>query len=155
MATEIISKRCSKCKDDKYAAQKRYLKTKKGKAARKRYQQSKKGKAANRKGLRKYFKTEKGKATYKAYYKTDKGKAIRRAARKRFYIRYPNRLKAKGAVSSAIRVGKLPHPDTLQCYYCPESAKQYHHWHGYKPEHWLDVVPICQKCHPKLRVKFA
>lgn len=100
---------------------------------------------------RKYQKTTKGKATQKRYEQTEKGKATRRTILKHFYARNPNYLKAKHAVSNAIRDSKLPRSDTLLCHYCPKPTKQYHHWHGYEPEHWLDVVPICTECHLKCK----
>jgi len=102
---------------------------------------------ACKKAQRKYHKTAKGKNTQKRYEQTEKGKATRRLAIKRFVVRNPNYHKARHAVSNAIRDGKIPRPDTLHCYCCKEKAEQYHHWNGYEPEHWLDVWPVCIKCH--------
>ena len=110
---------------------------------------------SRKKAQRKYQKTTKGKATQKRYEQTEKGKAVCRATLKRFYSRHPERRNATTYVNNAIRDGKLPHPDTLQCYYCPAQAEQYHHWHGYESEHLLDVVPTCAKCHHKFRKKIA
>ena len=104
----------------------RYLRTEKGKVAQRRYRQSKKGKF-----------------TIKRFQQTDKMKT----AQRKYYLKYPERRKARSAVDWAIRSGKLPRPDSLQCHYCNCLAKEYHHYKGYKPEYWLDVVPVCMKCH--------
>jgi len=138
-----------------------YRKTSKGQATQKRHRQSEKGKVANHKAGKKYQKTTKGKATHrkaiKKYLKTEKGKA----KIKRYYVHYPERLKAKRAISNAIRSDKLPRPDTLQCHYylqnpdCEKQAQQYHHHKGYAPKHWLDVIPVCIPCHNKSNRKIA
>ena len=78
----------------------------------------------------------------KKYKKTDKGKATR----KRHDARQPNQRKAGTAINHAIRAGKLPRPDTLPCHNCRTKAEQYHH-PNYEPEYWLDVIPLCRKCH--------
>ena len=166
MATEIISKRCSKCKETKPLSEfhkdtskkdghrfyckmcqrdsvRKYDQSDRGKAKRKQYTQSEKGKVDNRKAVRKYSKTEKCRIVQKRHRQTEKYKA-----RAKFYeIRNPQKIKAKTAVRRAIEDGRLPRPDSLQCHYGEHPAKQYHHWYGYAPEHWLDVIPVCYKCH--------
>lgn len=102
----------------------------------KRYRQTKKGKAVNLRAIKKYQKTE-------------KGKAVKRASIKRFFARNPNQLKAVNAVKKEIRIGKIPKPSFYKCK-CGKQAEQYHHHKGYAPEHWLDVVPVCKKCHRKI-----
>lgn len=139
------------------AVHKRYRKSEKGKVATKHYKQSEKGKAADKR----YVQSEKGKITrrkaWSRYAATEKGKAIikccNRAIIKRYKVRHPERLKAHEAVNIAVRKGRLPRPDSLQCHYCPAQAKEYHHYKGYAPEHWLDVVPVCTKCHNKIPKK--
>lgn len=117
----------------------------------KEYSQTEKGKAR----YKRYKQTEKGKATQKRYRQSDKGRKVDTRGKKRFGIRHPEQIKAKKAVKRAIKTGKLPRPDTLLCHYrlqhpdCEYHAKQYHHWHGYAPEHYLDIVPVCMKCHIK------
>ncbi len=52
---------------------------------------------------------------------------------------------AHRSVSMAKRAGLLtPCP----CERCgdAESTTYFHHW-SYEPEHWLDVIPLCCKCH--------
>ena len=161
MATEIISKRCPKCKQKKTLSE--FYKNRSEKdglqgwckscfnAKVKAYQQTEKGKAVKRKGDAKYKKTPKGRATEARYRQTP----YRKATLERYYARHPNHHKARTTVNHAIRDGRLPKPDSMKCHYCPAQAKEYHHWHGYDPEHWLDVVPACLDCHTKEDRKIA
>lgn len=71
-----------------------------------------------------YEQSEKGKITRKRYQQSEKGKATVK--------RYQQ---------------------SEKCHYCPAQAKQYHHHNGYEPEHYLDVVPICIKCHGEINRK--
>jgi hypothetical protein len=62
--------------------------------------------------------------------------------------RYPERNKARSAVGRAIRKGQLHPAKNFICFQCHvNQASQYHHWKGYDPVHWLDVVPLCLACH--------
>lgn len=140
---------CNKCKSCNLISVTKYQNTEKGKVQQKRYGQSNKGKIVNRKAVRKYRKTDKFKATYKHYRQSEKGKATKKHCDKHFRDCHPNQRKAVSAVNHAIRDGKLPRPDSLLCHYCPKPAQEYHHWHGYEPKHWLDVVPVCKYCHVK------
>ena len=128
-----------------------YNQNEKGKVIRERYAQSEEGKIAHRKAFKKYARTEKGKAARKRYAQSEKGKVNQ----KRFYVHHPNQIKAKKAVYYSIKIGRLPRPDTLFCHYCNHPAEHYHHWQGYEPEHWLDVVPACVECHKKEHRKVA
>ncbi len=147
MSETIITKICPRCKENKsllefYKDQSRksnhraycknccsaYNKTTEYKAATKRYHQSEKGK------------------TYKKYYRQTKK---HKATQKRYHIRHPEHHKAQNAANYAIRTGRLIAPRFLLCHYCPKPAQEYHHWQGYKPEYWLDVVPVCISCHNK------
>jgi len=126
--------------------QRQYDQSAKGKARHKRYSQTEKGKAA----IKHHQQSEKYNITKKRYNKTEKGRKVQIAAIKRFKIRHPEQVKARDAVNHAIRDGRLLRPDSLQCHYCPAQAKQYHHYKGYAKEHWLDVVPVCVKCHGEI-----
>lgn len=99
--------------------------------------------------------TEKSRAYRRRYRKSEKGKFVNLKSMKRFYTRHPERRKAGNAINNAIQVGKLPRPDSLQCYYCPAQAQEYHHHLGYEPKRWLDVIPVCRKCHQKCKRKIA
>ena len=146
MATEIISKRCTKCKQTKPLSEfSKQRRTKDGlkywckscvKACQKAYRQTERGKTTHSKGNVKYF-------------KTPKGKAVKRKDEAKRKIHNPNYFKAKDAVNNAIKTSRLPRANTLLCHYCPAQAQEYHHWHGYEPKHWLDVVPACIECHKK------
>ena len=174
MVAEIISKRCSKCKEIKPLSE--FFKDRRAKdgiqgvckSCIKAFQQSEKGRAATRKASTKYRKSFKGKTNQKAYnqsvrgrsvvakYKqTPKGKAVSHKATAKFNAHHPNYVKAHNAVNGAVRYGRLPRPDSLRCHYCPKPAQQYHHWHGYEPACWLDVVPACVECHNKENKKIA
>jgi len=151
------------------AQKSRYNKSEKGRAATKRYKQSPKWNAvctseSYRAYHRRYRQTPKGKgsvkryeqsskckATKKRYRHTEKGKAIARIQGKRRYSRNPNPFKAVQAVKEAIVHGKLLPLCSLRCLYCDEQAEQYHHYIDHEPEHWLDVVPTCKKCHLQIR----
>ena len=125
----------------------RYDKSDKGKATHKRYQQGEKFKVTQKR----YLQTEKGKAKVERYQQSKKGKAAQRAGQKRFRVRHPNQPKALIAVRDAIKKGILPKPNSLQCHYGDHQAQEYHHHKGYAPEHWLDVIPVCKKCHTNIR----
>lgn len=112
--------------------QKRYRRTKRGQATQERYYQTEKRKITLRHCRKRYNQTEKYKATKKHY-----------------YIRHSERQKAVWTVNNAVAAGRLPCVNTLSCHYCPAQAQQYHHHLGYAPEHWLDVLPACRKCHRK------
>lgn len=59
-------------------------------------------------------------------------------------------VRARVAVGTAVRRGKLPPVSTMVCVVCDEAqAEQWHHHNGYEKEHWLDVVPVCRECHGK------
>lgn len=146
MSEPILTKQCSKCKQIKSISEFNKQSTCKNgirsyckscqKVMDRNYEKTTKGKTVRRKALKKYRKTA-------------KGKAARKASLKRFYAYNPNHKKAGDAVNHAIRDGKLISPKFLLCHYCPKPAQQYHHWHGYEPEHWLDIVPACKSCHVK------
>lgn len=152
MAEQIISKRCSTCKENKSVSEfHKNRATKDGyhsqcKICIKAYQQSEDGKATQRKAHCRYRQTEKGKIHEKQYQQSEIGKATYRRSVDKNHKRFPEHRKAVSAVNNAIRAGKLPRPDSLKCS-CGEQAEHYHHHKGYEPEHWLDVVPVCVPCH--------
>lgn len=55
---------------------------------------------------------------------------------------------AAQAVNTAVwSYGSLPKASACQCAICGQAAHHYHHYLGYEPEHWLDVIPLCRPCH--------
>lgn len=153
MAAEIISKRCSKCKQFKTLSEftkwhngklgchnqckickSAWAKTYKAKLYHKKYQQSQRGRQINQANSKRYGRSKKGRATQNRRREKDIDKCA-----------------ARSAVSNAIKLKQLPKASGLNCHYCHNIANQWHHHLGYAPEHWLDVVPICVKCHSKVR----
>lgn len=66
-----------------------------------------------------------------------------------YKARNPDKRAAHTAVSNAIKLGKLAAIQTQSCRECGKRALHYHHW-SYAPEHQLDVIPLCGKCHKKV-----
>jgi len=125
--TNAIAKR--KAKDFKYnhspagvAARKKYMQSPKGKAAAKKRRESEYSHAEQRKGQKKYAAT------------------------------HPQRINAMNAVTNAIKYGRLQKPFIFMCHNCGKGAQEYHHWHGYGSDHWLDVILLCIPCHRKAHV---
>ncbi len=158
-------KQCSKCKQSKSSSEFYIDRSKKDgltsycKLCQKKYQQSTKYKTAEKIRENRYVQTDKGRANRrkaaKKYQNSAKGKAMKRVRLRCFYARNPNYAKAVNVTNHAVQAGKIPRPDSLLCRYCPKPAQQYHHWHGYEPEHWLDVVPTCIDCHKKRHRRIA
>ena len=149
MAKQIIVRECIKCKQIKPLSE--FYKDKSRKYGR-RYD-CKKCSYVSRKN---YYATKIGcrniiKSCQK-YYKTNRGKANNKKQSRLYHIRYPERRKATCAVNNKIIKGDLAKPTKLKCHYCPNQAKEYHHWHGHAKKHWFDIVPICIPCHNKLRL---
>jgi len=164
MAEQIITKRCCTCKQIKPHTEFYQNKARKDghqedckvchRKADRKYRQTETGKLNHRKGDRKYRQSEKGKITIKEkdkrYKQRENGKLVNWLAVKRFRAKHPEQTKAGRAVNHAIEAGKMARPDTRLCHSCTKPAQEYHHWRGYDPEHYLDVVPVCKKCHKKI-----
>ena len=61
---------------------------------------------------------------------------------------HPEKHRAQNAVAYAIKDGKLPQAKSRKCSICKvKQAMDYHHYLGYDKVHWLDVIPVCRKCH--------
>ncbi len=172
MSETIVSKKCCTCKEIKpLSAFHKSRIAKDGhqsvcKICQKQYRQTEKGKAGSRKALHKYRRSakgtikqqqyrqsEKGKvlnnSAVKKYHQTEKGRRVQRRNRRKHETLNPEEKKAQHAVFAAVRCGKLPAVKILTCK-CGKQAEEYHH-PSYAKEHWLDVVPLCYKCHCKLR----
>lgn len=154
MSETIQTKRCSKCKNLKPFSEFYKDGTKKnGRRSQciicgKIYLQTNKCKKAARDRAAKRARSIEGQENMKIYRQSGKGKKAQRRRTSRYENKNPHKIKARTEVKKAIINNKLPHPTTLQCS-CGEQAQQYHHHKGYSPEYWLDVVPICIKCHRK------
>lgn len=139
-----VGKRCYKCKRIKPISEFHKNRTQKDglqswcNSCKRKYRRTEKGKAARHKQSEVYRNSVKGKAT-----------------KTRYIAYHPNQAKAQHAVNNAIAIGKMRRANTKLCHYCPKQAKHYHHHKGYEPEHWLDVVPACTRCHRKGHRKIA
>ena len=153
MSETIVTKRCSKCKEFKPLSE--FYKCKAStkddrqtscKSCQKTYNQSPERKAYYKAYEKAYQQSEHGKTIRKNCEQSSKCKAYRKCYQNNSYAHHPNYRKARSKVSYSVKTGKLPRPDTLLCRYCQKPAQQYHHYLGYEPEHWLDVVSVCQPC---------
>jgi hypothetical protein len=84
---------------------------------------------------------------YRAIYlRSEKGKL----ASHRQYLRvarlYPEKIKARSAISHAVAEGKLLRPKS--CASCGREGKvEAHHYAGYSRENWLAIRWLCCSCH--------
>ncbi len=81
----------------------------------------------------------------KKHSQTESRKTYQKGYIKEYRICHPAQHKAKDAVNHAVRDGKIPPVNTLQCS-CGKQAEHYHH-PSYAPEHRLDIVAVCIPCH--------
>ena len=103
--------------------------------------------------VKKYRRTEQGRATQERYRQKEKSKLKHCFYQKRYCQENKLKVQAHRAVTNAVKSGKLPRPDSLKCFYCPEQANQYHHYLGYAKEHWLDVIALSELCHKSCHSK--
>lgn len=80
------------------------------------------------------------------YHADDDFRARVLGERQRWAERNPQKRRAQHAVSNAVRDEKLSRPDICEHCGTAERRIQAHHW-SYSPEHWLDVIWLCTKCH--------
>jgi len=163
MDDKIISKTCPKCKEIKFLSEfskdchkksghqvycklchKAYRQSKEYKASRKKYESSAKGKAAHKRYEQKPVAILKKRISRLRYAKSSKGKL----QSKLYKLRHLEQTRAQHAVNHAIERGCMRPISSQKCCICTKQATAYHHWKGYSPEHWLDVVPVCT-CHHK------
>lgn len=134
---------------DKYAQDSRTHRCKKCITIyRKRYEQTDSWKKAHAR----YMRSEKGKAAVTKHVRSEKGKLstrTRMANRRKTPTHQPKEL-ARRAVFSAVRARIIPKAKELLCQRCEKPAIEYHHYLGYDPEHYLDVIPVCKACHTEI-----
>lgn len=132
-----------------------YRATQAYKDSQRRYRQSESGRKSDHEGSRRYRQTEHGRETSRLnairHRETEKYKKYKNE----YWQKYKNvsgnknKIKARAAISTAVKLKKLPHISTLTCTFCPSQAQNYHH-HSYKKRYWLDVIPVCEFCHKRL-----
>lgn len=104
--------------------------------------QSKKGKHAS--DL--YNQSKKGRLVRNRYKKTDKGKKTRNKNTRQYTKENPQRIKANKAINHAVENHSFPRITTQTCADCGQQAQHYHH-ESYAKKDWLNVIPLCAKCH--------
>jgi hypothetical protein len=84
---------------------------------------------------------------------------IRARERDRYRITGPKKrdpmiVTARSAVNNAVQAGKLIVPKV--CLSCGGTSSapdrrpvEAHHYLGYAPEHWLDIIWLCHRCHSR------
>ncbi|MHC4749533.1 MAG: hypothetical protein ACYTFW_06615 [Planctomycetota bacterium] len=141
----------SECKICRLARTKRYQATEQGQATTQAYNKSEAGRINQRKAAAKHRKTEKRRISNRRNdikrSGTEQRKASHNEASIRYRKRHPHKVKAQSAVNVAVKKGVLPHVKTLKCTDCGNPAQQYDHWQGYDNHNWLNVQPVCIKCH--------
>jgi hypothetical protein len=90
---------------------------------------------------------EKFKTSQLRYRHSEKGRAYLRKERFFLKIFHPNRYAARKTVARAVEHGRLQPAKTKKCSCCNQKAEEYHHHKGYEESNWLDVIPVCKKCH--------
>ncbi len=56
---------------------------------------------------------------------------------------------AQKAIRYLLKAGALPVARDCTCVNCGDGAAHYHHHLGYEPEHRLDTVLLCNRCHQR------
>lgn len=170
-----IASICKQCNREKVKA---YMQTEHGKQTRKAYEKTDSFKSSRQK----YNRTESSKKRYKKYKSSPHGRVkIREYKRSDTYKqkdeayrkspkgihqrlslynrtkdrnreRYSIKYKARRAVRQEIHMGRMPKVTSLQCADCGKCASEYHHHNGYEKDNWLNVTPLCKKCHGERHV---
>ncbi len=81
------------------------------------------------------------------YFRTQPIRESHKKSCMRHDARYPEKKRARTAVSNAVRDDRLPKASEFECTGCGADAEEYHHHLGYSVVRWLDVIPLCRKCH--------
>ena len=85
-------------------------------------------------------------ARVRRYRQTKSGQVACRRADRNNRTRHPEKMSAGSAVAYAVMSGRLPRTSSCACADCGKQAEHHHH-ESYEKEHWLDVVPLCRRCH--------
>lgn len=87
------------------------------------------------------------------YHKTDKYKQDSRLRSTRFAKVNRDKTRAAQFIYYAIQAGVIEKPEVADCGHAgnPEA----HHYLGYEPRHWIDVIWLCSACHRRVGVELA
>ena len=122
-------------------SRKKYKKSAKGQAAEKRYRMGENGIATHKRAKEKYRNSTEGKETERTYANSKNG---------RYKIKYAVQIRARSAISNAIRDGVITRPHN--CEICDRVAKLHaHHNQGWEEEYHYDVWWVCNKCDPSTK----
>ena len=122
---------------------------------------TKQGKKAYKKAFKKYQQSEQGKKVFarnsKKWVGTEKGKAYKRKYAFKLYHKNkkinPQMIKARSAVSNAIKTKKLKPSNEYKCVLChSKQAHDYHHVDYNRP---FLVFPVCRICHIEFHKLYA
>lgn len=139
MSETIVTKRCPQCTEIKPLNE--FFKNKAKKDGHQCY-----CKPCRNAATEKYRHTQNGQISLKKYRQSENKKQV--------YLRYRlnnrEKMNTRAVLHYSVKVGKLPHPESLKCFLCDNPAKEYHHHNGYGIEHRLDVIAVCISCHNKI-----
>lgn len=127
------------------------------------YRQTSKGRASIARYNKRYFSGQLGDAATFRYNATEKARTRARRYMNSprgqeqnawWKMRNPEVVLAQDAVNGALRYGHLVRP-AICSVEVPVNGYHFgrieaHHYKGYAPEHQLDVIWVCQRCHPIL-----
>lgn len=139
---------CKKCRT---AATMAYSQTPAGIASKKRFRQSELGRKRAIERSREFRKSDKYKAIKQRYNQSAKGKETARRAYE--IAKTSGKIKARKALNDAIFAGKFPPAKSFKCHFNNQECSQkidYHHYKGYAPENYFDVIPLCRRHHARV-----
>lgn len=71
-----------------------------------------------------------------------------------YAMRCTDKRRARHKVERAVEWGRIKPARMYRCAVCNDAqAVEYHHHNGYSEEHYLDVIPVCKKCHTAAHVR--
>lgn len=139
---------CKKCAVVRKSA---YNKSPKGRTAERKFKASDKRKRWEKK----YSESTECKEAWKRYNASEKAKLKQKAWATKYRPEHRSEMSARTAVYNAVRDRKMPGAKTLKCSLCGKQARDYHHHKGYARKHWLDVIPVCRRCHREIHLNLS
>ncbi len=90
---------------------------------------------------------ERIKINYRKWRKTDNGKRSSLKGNKKYNAKFPKRYAAERFIFLCVSKGTLLPASAKVCEHCGKQAQHYHHWNGYEPINYLEIIPLCMPCH--------